>query len=106
MSGDAIHEVIAIKPKLYIIKSRDGEKKRAKGIQKSVVNKKLCFEDYKRSLYQETCHKEVTRRLGSENHKIALYKNEKIAISPFADKRYLLDDKINSYAYGHFKINQ
>ncbi|XP_015795454.1 uncharacterized protein LOC107371803 [Tetranychus urticae] len=57
MSGEVIHEVIAVKPKLYCIKSQSGEKKRAKGVQKNVVKNKINFEDYKNCLYNEKIHK-------------------------------------------------
>ena len=106
MAGDSILEVVAIKPKLYAIKSVKGEKKRAKGIQKVVCNNQLSFEDYKKSLYEESVTKRDTRRLGSLDHKISMFENCKIAISPFEDKRYLCNDKITSYAYGHYLINQ
>lgn len=104
MTGEPIEEVVAIKPKLYAIKSATGEKKRAKGVQTCVVDKKLSFSDYKTCLFAEDVRTETTRRIGADCHQISMYCNKKIAISPFEDKRYLLDDKISSYAYGHYKI--
>ena len=106
MAGEVIDEVIAIKPKLYCIKSRTAEKKRAKGVQKSVVESELNFDKYKESLYQEVIDMQTMRRLGSQAHEISMFVNKKISISPFEDKRYLLNDKISSYAYGHYKVNE
>ena len=103
MTGEVIHEVLAMKPKLYVIKIASGEIKRAKGIQRQAV-KKLSFDDYKRCLFEEDTHIVTTRRLASSNHDIFLYENKKIAITPLEDKRYLLNDGINSLAYGHYKI--
>ena len=104
MAGETIHEVVAIKPKLYIIKSASGEIKRAKGVGRQVVNKKLTFDDYERCLFEGDTHTVTTRRLGSSNHEIFMFENEKIAITPLEDKRYLLDDGIHSLAYGHYNI--
>ncbi|XP_053205601.1 uncharacterized protein LOC128392015 [Panonychus citri] len=106
MAGDEIHEVVAIKPKLYVIKSASGVKKRAKGVQRQVVANKLSFDDYKRCLFQEEIHMVTNRRLGSTNHDIHMYTQEKIAITPLEDKRYLLGDGISSLAYGHYKIER
>ena len=41
----------------------------------------------------------------SEGHKVSTYKSNKISLSCYDDKRYILDDRITSYAYGHYKIN-
>ena len=42
----------------------------------------------------------------SVNHQIGSYKLNKISLSCFDDKRYILDDGCNSLAYGHYKTNQ
>ena len=44
------------------------------------------------------------KTIRSENHQIGSYKLNKISLSCFNDKRYILNNGINSYAYGHFKI--
>lgn len=46
------------------------------------------------------------KTIRSENHEIASYEINKISLSCFDDKRYLLDNGIDSYAYGHYKINK
>ena len=104
MGGQIIEEVVALRPKLYVVKTLDGEvKKNAKLIQNLVVKNHLTFEDYKNSLFNIQTVSKLTRRLGSENHVIHLYLDEKIALSPFEDERYLIDS-VNSFAYGHYKI--
>ena len=40
-------------------------------------------------------------RIQSELHRIGTYDVRKILLSPFDDKRYILDDDINSLAYFH-----
>ena len=38
------------------------------------------------------------------NHKIYTYESNKTSLSPFDDKRYILDDGINTLPYGHKDI--
>ena len=40
----------------------------------------------------------------SDCHQISSYEINKISLSPFDDKRYILNDGISSYAYGHLNI--
>ena len=44
------------------------------------------------------------RSIQSKPHKIGTYKLNKIRLSCFDDKRFILVDGINSLAYGHKKI--
>ena len=46
------------------------------------------------------------KRIQSKLHKIATYEVCKISLSCFDDKRYILDDDINSVAYFHKVILQ
>jgi hypothetical protein len=40
----------------------------------------------------------------SKKHNIGTYEMKKITLSCFDDKRYLLEDGVTSYAYGHHRI--
>jgi len=40
----------------------------------------------------------------SERHQISSYHLNKVSLSPFDDKRYILNDGITSYAYGNKKL--
>ena len=103
MAGEVIEEVVALRPKLYAVKTKQNVHKKAKGIQKCVLEKKLTFEDYKDSLFNTSIKKTITQRIGSEGHELFQFVQEKVSISPFEDKRYLTDS-VNSLAYGHYKI--
>ena len=46
------------------------------------------------------------RTIRSEYHQISSYQINKVSLSPFDDKRYILDDGISSYAYGHDLIKK
>ena len=44
------------------------------------------------------------KRILSERHNIGSYVNNKISLSCYDDKRFILNDGINSLAYGHKNI--
>ena len=60
--------------------------------------------DYKNTLLEDKqmYHKKKTIR--SQNHQLGSYEINKVSLSCFDDKRYIIDDGISSYAYGHYKI--
>ena len=41
------------------------------------------------------------KRIQAKNHKIGTYEIDKISLSCFDDKRYVLDDGVNTLAYFH-----
>ena len=47
-------------------------------------------------------HKMKTIR--SQNHQLGSYEINKVSLSCFDDKRYILENGIKSYAYGHYLI--
>ena len=46
------------------------------------------------------------KTIQSNNYQLGSYELNKVSLSCFDDKRYLLDDGIKSYAYSHYKINK
>lgn len=42
----------------------------------------------------------------SDHHDLYTVQQNKIALSPFDDKRYIRPDGINTYAYGHWRIKE
>ena len=106
MNGEKIYEFFGLKPKMYSILSKHEEKKRAKGVSTRVVKKKLTHDDYKDCLFNPS--KKFYRhqkRIGQENHLLFTMNQNKVSLNSFDDKRYLWDDGINSYAYGHHSIS-
>ena len=49
--------------------------------------------------------KHKMKGIRSENHQVSSYQFNKISLSCYDDKRYIHNDGITSYAYGHYKIN-
>ena len=91
---------------MYSCKTENKENKTAKGVQKRVIKCELCHSDYRDTLYNCTTMRHKMRTIRSEYHQISSYQINKVSLSPFDDKRYILDDGISSYAYGHHKIKK
>ena len=100
-----ICEFVGLRSKMYsYIKDDQKGGKTAKGIKKNVIKKNITHENYKQTLFnnQQMYHKMKTIR--SENHQLGSYEINKVSFSCFDDKRYISDDGITSYAYGHKNI--
>lgn len=101
-----IREVAALRPKVYAYNTEnDYTGKRIKGIKKSVVEDEITFNDSNNCLFKNTIMNVDMCLIKSEKHKISTNKINKLALCPYTDKRYLLNN-IDSLAYGHFKINE
>ena len=75
-------------------------------VKKCVIEKKLKFIDYDDVLEKETEKRENMNFIKSKKHKINTIKVNKICLSCFDNKKYLLNDGITSYAYNHYKIKE
>ena len=105
-AGVPIKEFIGLRSKMYSYIKDDGKNgKTAKGIKKSVIKKDIKHENYKNVLLenQQMLHKMKTIR--SHKHELASYEINKVSLSCFDDKRYILDGGITSFADGHYSIN-
>ena len=104
-AGVPICEFIGLRSKMYSY-MKDNQKggKTAKGIKKNIIKKYITHENYKNTLFnaEQMSHKMKTVR--SENHELGSYEINKVSLSCFDDKRYLNNDGVTSYAYGHYFI--
>ena len=104
-NGDIIDEFVGLRAKLYSYKMFEGEEsKKCKGVKKSVVKKSITHEDYKTCL---TTGNEQLRKqniIRSYKHEVYTEEVNKVALSANDDKRYILEDGVNTLALGHYKI--
>lgn len=92
---------------MYSILEADGkEKRKAKGINRSARDKELRHELYVRSLMDEQTTEVTMRQIRSHGHEVFTEQITKLALSPFDDKRYVLDDKCTTLALGHCRVRQ
>lgn len=64
----------------------------------------LTFDDYKTAIWGET-HYHAIYRIACQKHQLYTIRQVKKSLSPYDDKRYLVDE-VHSLAYGHYKITQ
>ena len=69
---------------------------RAKG-----VNKKLKHSEFVDILFNKKVIRHNMKRLQSKLHRLGTYDVFKVSLSCFDDKRYVLDDGINTLAFFH-----
>ena len=104
-AGIPIIEFVGLRSKMYsYIKDNQKGGKTAKGIKKIVIKENITHNDYKETLFnnKQMYHKMKTIR--SENHQLGSYELNKVSLSCFDDKRYIHNNGIDSYAYGHKNI--
>ena len=104
-AGIPITEFVGLRSKMYsYVKDNEQTARTAKGIKKQVIIKDIKHEDYKNVLFnnEQIHHKMKTIR--SEKHQLGSYELNKISLSCFDDKRFIHENGITSYAYGHYQI--
>ena len=104
-NGDIIDEFVGLRAKLYSYKMFEGEEsKKCKGVKKSVVKNSITHEDYKRCLLTSEEQLRKQNIIRSYKHEVYTEEVNKIALSANDDKRYILEDGINTLALRHYKI--
>ena len=99
--GGSIEEFVGLRSKLYSFKMCEGEEtKKCKGVKKSSI----AHEDYKTCLFngkEQICKMNVIR---SYNHEVYTEEVNKVALCSDDDKRYILENRVNTLAWGHHTI--
>ena len=91
--GVIIDEFVRLKSKMYSVKKINGT---AKG-----VNIAKEFNEFKDVLFNKKIITHKMKRIQAKKHKIGTYEIDKISLSCFDDKRFVLDNGINTVAYFH-----
>ena len=100
--GKIMTEFVALRPKLYSYKVRDGsEDKKCKGIKKCVVKKTLTFEDYKTCLSNESTEYRSQLMFRKAKNEVHTIKVNKVTLNRDDDKRISRKDGISTFARGH-----
>ena len=95
--GAIIDQFIGLKSKMYSIKKINGsESSTTKG-----VNIATEFNEFKDALFNKKVIRHRMKRIQAKKHKIGTYEIDKISLSCFDDKRYVLDDGVKTLAYFH-----
>ena len=95
--GKIIDEFVRLKSKMYSMKNVNGkESNTAKG-----VNIATEFNELKDTLFHKEIIRRKMRRIQGKKHKMGTYEINKILLSCFDDKRFVLNDGIHTLAYFH-----
>ena len=87
---------------MYSIKKIDGkESSTAKG-----VNIATEFNEFEDALFNKKIIRHEMERMQAKKHKIGTYEIDKISLSCFDDKRFVLDDGVHMLAYFHKDCNK
>ena len=85
-----IGEFVGLKSKMYSMKNIDGkESNTAKG-----VNIATEFNEVRDTLFNKKVVRHKMKRIQSKKHKLGTYEINKISLSCFDDKRFVLNDEI------------
>ena len=108
--GKSPSEFIGLRPKMYSLKVGEGGEKKAKGVKRAFVKQHICHADYRRCLMsdkrEDKQQKAKFNVLRSRRHINQSLEIQKVGLCCYDNKRYLLDDGITSYSYGHCKIGE
>ena len=100
-------EFCALRAKTYTyLMDDDIEKKKAKGIKRCVIKRRLMFENYKDSLFNNKTILKSQLRFKNNHHNVYTEDVNKISLSSNDDKRLQTLDRVTTYPYGRnaFKV--
>lgn len=118
LNGNIITEFVGLRAKCYAVRSlnadeyreEDGKKydekmKKAKGVKKCVLKRKITFDNYVKCVKKRRELKATQSTIRSISHKVYTIQMEKIALSASDDKRYIIKPEgVDTLAWGHRKI--
>ena len=100
--GKIIVEFVGWKSKMYSMENIDGkESDTAKE-----VNIVTGFNEFKDTLFNKKITRHKMKRIQSKKHKIGTYEMNKISLSCFDGKRFVLDDGIHTLACFHKELQK
>ena len=107
LKGETVDEFCGTCAKSYAFtvcgEEEQSEKKKCKGIKKSVAKKKLTIEDYKNCVLGQNGKTVKQTQFRSYEHEIFTEQITKVALSPYDDKRVILEDGIRTLPIGHWR---
>ena len=83
---------------MYSLKTKKGEMKKTK------VKKNISHQEYVDCLFEERKFMHAMQTLRSFKHQLYTIKHNKVSLSLYNHKRYLMDDRVCSLSYGHFSL--
>lgn len=111
LKGQIAVAFVGLRAKCYALRSLNDKKinqkmKKSKGVKKSVLKRKITFKDYLNCIRKNSEIKRTQNTIRSIKHTVYSITQEKVALSPFDDKRYIIKpDGVDTLAWGHYAID-
>lgn len=103
--GKCISEFVGLRSKMYSVRvSGKDVIKKAKGVKHNVLNNKINFEKYLSCLMEQVNFVSHQCTIKSKLHRVFSIKQSKSMLDPNDDKRHILDNKIDTVAWGHYSL--
>ena len=105
LPAQLITERVNLRAKLYGFRLANGgpDTLRCKGIKKAVIKKTLNVDEYVKVLESQKSLLREQTMLRSYNHRIYTIKQQKVALSSYDDKRFILPNGVDTRAHGHWR---
>ena len=101
LGGKIMEKFFALRAKTYTyLMEDDSEMKKAKGVKRCIVKRRLMFENYKDSLFNNKTIMRSQLRFKSDHHNVYTEEVNKIALNSSDNKRLQTFDRITTYPYG------
>ena len=101
LGGRIIKEFCALRAKTYsYLMEDDSVTKRANGVKRCVIKRRLMFGNYKDSLFNNETIIRSQLRFKSDRHNVYTEEVNKIALSSGDNKRLQTFDRVTTYPYG------
>lgn len=120
LKGQIITEFVGLRSKMYSVRTGVIDKmKKAKGVKNCVLKREIGFSDYVHCLRNTSTIVKEQKSFRTKLHKMFTIQQDKIALSPYDDKRHILSCMRNeckggscdtccygTYAHGHYNIER
>lgn len=106
-NGKCMTEFVGLRSKMYSVRvDKKDAMKKAKGVKKYVLNKKINFNDYLDCIFKNCIIAHDQNSIRSKSHQVFTIQQKKIALSGKDDKRYILENGITTLPWGHYSLIQ
>ena len=95
--GKSIVKFVGLESKMYSILDESINEKSTNKDHNVFIE----FQEFHDTLFQKKILRHTMSRTNPKNHNLGTYGTNKISLSCFDDKKYILKNGINTLAYGH-----
>ena len=100
--GKSFVKFVGLKSKMYSILDESNNEKSANKCHNALTD----FQEFYNTLFKKKLLRHTMRRIKSKNLNFGTYETNKISLSCFDDKGYILKNEINTLVYGHKDIKK